>query len=88
MPSLLGLYADIEYTERAGQFYIKFSMRQYLGDALAYAWRLPAHRAAWKRFALEGDDWPYLRFTNMLIADATYLLDESLKYIKVIWVIE
>lgn len=29
------------------------------------------------------DDWPYLRFTNMLIADATYLLDESLKYIKV-----
>jgi hypothetical protein len=67
----------------AGQFYIKFSMRQYLGDVLAYAWGLPAHREAWKAFALGGDDWPYLRFTNMLIGDATYLLDESLKYIKV-----
>ncbi|GBF98629.1 ubiquitin conjugation factor E4-like [Raphidocelis subcapitata] len=82
VPSLLGLYSDIEYTERAGQFYIKFNMRQYLGDILAYAWRLQPHRDSWKRFALSGDDWPYLRFTNMLIADATYLLDESLKYIK------
>lgn len=82
VPALLQLYSDIEYTERAGQFYIKFNMRQYLGDILAYAWQLPPHREAWKTFALKGDDWPYLRFTNMLIADATYLLDESLKYIK------
>ena len=32
----------------AGQFYIKFNMRQYLGDILAYAWRLQPHRDAWK----------------------------------------
>ena len=33
---------------RAGQFYIKFNMRQYLGDILAHAWQLPQHREAWK----------------------------------------
>lgn len=44
---------------------------------------LPHPPDSHQAFALSGDDWPYLRFTNMLIADATYLLDESLKFIKV-----
>lgn len=38
VPALLGLYADIEQAERAGQFYIKYNMRQYIGDVLAYLW--------------------------------------------------
>lgn len=84
VPSLLSLYADIEYTDRAGQFYIKFNMRQYIGDILAYCWKIPAHREAWKSFAAaEGGRGPYLRFANMIINDAIYLLDESLKKVKV-----
>jgi hypothetical protein len=86
VPALLGLYADVEHTDRANQFYVKFQMRQYIGDLLAHCWALPAHREAWKRFAAaEGGRGPYLRFANMLINDAIYLLDESLKKLKVGW---
>lgn len=34
------LYSDIEYTDRAGQFYMKFHMRTYIGDTLAYLWQV------------------------------------------------
>ena len=84
VPALLSLYADVENTERANQFYIKFHMRQYIGDILAYCWSIPAHREAWKKFAeAEGGRGQYLRFANMLINDSIYLLDESLKKLKV-----
>jgi ubiquitin conjugation factor E4 B len=84
VPALLSLYADVEHTDRANQFYLKFHMRQYIGDILAYCWSIPAHREAWKRFAeAEGGRGPYLRFANMLINDSIFLLDESLKKLKV-----
>jgi Ubiquitin elongating factor core len=41
-------------------------------------------REAWKRFAaLQGGRGPYLRFANMLINDATYLLDDALNKVQV-----
>jgi hypothetical protein len=41
-------------------------------------------RDAWKAHAaLQGGRGAYLRFANMLINDSIYLLDESLKYVKV-----
>jgi hypothetical protein len=32
VPSLLSVYADVEHTDRANQFYAKFNMRQYIGE--------------------------------------------------------
>ena len=41
-------------------------------------------REVWKAYAArQGGRGPYLRFANMLINDSIYLLDESLKYVKV-----
>lgn len=41
-------------------------------------------RDVWKAYASQqGGRGPYLRFANMLINDSIYLLDESLKYVKV-----
>lgn len=49
-----------------------------------HCWTIPAHREAWKRFAaLQGGRGPYQRFANMLINDATYLLDDALKNVQV-----
>ena len=48
-----------------------------------HCWTIQAHRDAWKRFAaLEGGRGPYQRFANMLINDATYLLDDALKNVQ------
>lgn len=94
VPAMLQLYVDVEFTDRANQFYLKFNMRQYAGDILAYLWTLPPHRDTWVKFA--ADTSPprgappgspsgaaiYERFANMLLNDATHLLDESLKKIK------
>ncbi len=66
------------------QFYVKFNMRQYIGDILEYCWTLPPHQDAWRAFAaVQGGRGPYLHFANMLINDSIYLLDESLKKLKV-----
>lgn len=44
----------------------------------------PQLREAWKAHAAQqGGRGAYLRFANMLINDSIYLLDESLKYVKV-----
>ncbi|WIA10509.1 hypothetical protein OEZ85_010698 [Tetradesmus obliquus] len=83
VPSLLSVYSDVEHTDRANQFYAKFNMRQYIGDILMHCWTLQPHQEAWKRFAaLQGGRGPYLRFANMLINDATYLLDDALKKVQ------
>jgi hypothetical protein len=43
-----------------------------------------ACRENWQKYASQqGGRGGYLRFANMLINDSIYLLDESLKYVKV-----
>jgi hypothetical protein len=43
-----------------------------------------ACRDNWQKYASQqGGRGGYLRFANMLINDSIYLLDESLKYVKV-----
>lgn len=42
---------------------------------------MPAHQAAWQRFAVAEEKGFYLRFINMLANDAIYLLDEALRTI-------
>lgn len=78
------LLAVVEHTDRHNNFYAKFNTRQSVGDILMHCWTIPAHREAWKRFAaLQGGRGPYQRFANMLINDATYLLDDALKNVQV-----
>lgn len=50
VPGLLLLYQDIEYTDRAAQFYEKFSMRSQIAELLAWLWDMPQHRDAWVTF--------------------------------------
>lgn len=40
VPSLLSVYSDVEHTDRANQFYAKFNMRQYIGEAAADAFAM------------------------------------------------
>ena len=49
VPALLKLYIDVEYTERAAQFYEKFSMRLNIAELLAWLWTVPQHQATWQR---------------------------------------
>jgi ubiquitin conjugation factor E4 B len=63
------------------QFYDKFNIRRNIADILEYLWKIPAHQAAWKRFAVQEEKGFYLRFVNMLANDAIYLLDEALRMI-------
>ncbi len=42
-PTLLRLYTDIEFTDRAGQFHLKFNLRQNIGEVLQYLFTIPHH---------------------------------------------
>jgi ubiquitin conjugation factor E4 B len=78
VPSLLRLYVDIEFTGAANQFYDKFNIRHQIGEMCEYLWRVETHRNAWSALA-KNDGAFYVRFLNMLINDAIWLLDESMK---------
>jgi len=78
VPHLLRLYVDIEFTGSHTQFYDKFNIRHNIGELLEYLWSLPSHQERWVRASQE-DPGFYIRFINMLVNDAIYLLDESLK---------
>jgi len=75
--SLIGLYVDIERTDRHNAFYEKFNTRYQIGEVMAYLWRLPQHREAWRAVASD-DPRLYLRFVNMMINDSQHLLQEAL----------
>jgi ubiquitin conjugation factor E4 B len=76
---LLALYVDIEFTGSSNQFYDKFNIRHHIGEMLEYLWGIPVHKENWKRLANEQAGAFYLKFVNMLVNDAIYLLDEGMK---------
>jgi ubiquitin conjugation factor E4 B len=78
VPAVLRLYVDIEFTGAANQFYDKFNIRYQIGEICEYLWKVEPHRRAWGQLAVN-DSAFYMRFLNMLINDAIWLLDESLK---------
>lgn len=84
-PVLLRLYNDIEHTERPGAFYFKFNMRVTIANILKYLWAQPQHRSTWLSYVRsEGSRGESERFVNMLLNDATYLLDECLAKLRAI----
>ncbi|KXZ45643.1 hypothetical protein GPECTOR_52g43 [Gonium pectorale] len=84
-PVLVRLYNDIEHTEREGAFYFKFTMRTTIANILKYLWAQPQHRAVWLAWVKSEEYRGHSeKFASMLLNDLTYLLDESLKYLKLI----
>lgn len=85
--SLIALYVDIERTDRNNAFYEKFNTRYQIGVVMAYLWRLPQHREAWRAVAQQ-DPKLYIRFVNMMINDSQHLLQEALEALPQVQEIE
>ena len=91
VPCLLRVFVSIELTGQAVQFEQKFQYRRPMYLVLKYLWNevQEPHRRRMKELADEAEanidaaDAPvFLRFVNLLMNDANYLLDESLSFMK------
>lgn len=85
--TLLDVFVGIEMTGQNVAFEQKFNYRRPMYEVLAYIWELDVHRDVIKKLAVEAEEniecsQPplFLRFINLLINDAIYLLDESLMH--------
>lgn len=83
VPNLLNVFVSIEMTEQ------KLNYRRPMYTIMEYIWKIDEQRECFKRLAkqaldqMEAVDPPlFLRFVNLLINDAIYLLDESLSNLK------
>lgn len=86
---LLSVFVSIEMTGQSVAFEQKFNYRRPMYEVLAYIWNLEVHRQAIKNLASEAEQnlnsaHPplFLRFINLLINDAIYLLDEGLLHMS------
>ena len=91
VPTLLNVFVSIELTGQAVAFEQKFQYRRPMYVVLKYLWRDVKHPHRERMIELASDaeanmdaaDAPlFLRFVNLLMNDAHYLLDESLGYMK------
>ncbi|KAF8305671.1 hypothetical protein DL93DRAFT_2089352 [Clavulina sp. PMI_390] len=76
MPVLMRFYVDVENTGASSQFYDKFDSRRNVAYIFKCVWNTPAHRKALSTEAHNTER--FVRFANLLMNDATYLLDEAL----------
>ncbi|CAE7116128.1 unnamed protein product [Rhizoctonia solani] len=76
LPALMWFYVEVEQTGASSQFYDKFESRRNIAYILRVIWNNPNHRDTLLK-AAEGSD-KFVRFANLLMNDATYLLDELL----------
>lgn len=86
--NLLSVFVGIEMTGQV-QFEQKFNYRRPMYAIMEYIWEIEEQRECFKRLAtyalehMEAVDPPlFLRFVNLLINDAIFLLDESLSNLK------
>ena len=89
VPTLLSVFVDIETTGQAVEFEQKFGYRRPMYDVMKYIWSIPDYQEKFVQLAkhaeehIEDEDAPlFLRFVNLLINDAIFLLDEALGYMK------
>lgn len=87
--SLLNVFVGIEVTGQSVQFEAKFNYRRPMYIIMEYLWNISEQRECFKALALEAEqnmeavDPPiFLRFINLLINDAIFLLDESLSNLQ------
>jgi ubiquitin conjugation factor E4 A len=85
--ALMHVFVSIEMTGENVAFEQKFNYRRPMYSILKYIWNITLHREKLKSLAkyAEGNilcsDPPlFLRFINLLVNDATYLLDEALMF--------
>lgn len=88
-PSLVNVFVGIEMTGQGVQFEQKFSYRRPMYVVLEYLWNKPMHRQILIQLAeeaeinIESSRPPlFLRFINLLMNDAIFLLDEALGYMN------
>ena len=81
VPTLLHVFVDIETTGQAVQFEMKFSYRRPMYDVMKYIWEIDEYKHRFMSMAktaeeqIENEDAPlFLRFVNLLINDAIFLL--------------
>lgn len=84
---LLNVFVSIEMTGQSVQFEQKFNYRRPMYMVLEHIWGIAVHREGIKKLAeeaeekIEDTDPPlFLRFINLLINDAIFLLDEAFDY--------
>lgn len=85
VPCLLDVFVGIEMTGQSVQFEQKFNYRRPMYLVMDFLWNTEEHRDSITRLAKEAEAnmeavHPpiFLRFVNLLINDAIYLLDEAL----------
>ncbi|TIC23758.1 hypothetical protein E3Q12_01831 [Wallemia mellicola] len=76
MPSLMSFYIDVERTGVSSQFYDRLNVRYNIARLLKVVWNNPTHRDKLKEDTMNSDK--FVRFTNLVMNDSTYLLDEAL----------
>lgn len=89
VPALLHVFVSIEMTGQSVSFEDKFNYRRPMYEVIKYLWDLPKHRKRFTELAeeslanMESAKPPlFLRFVNLLINDAIFLLDEGLSYMS------
>jgi len=89
--AILHVFVSIEETGQSVQFEQKFSYRRPMYDVIKYMWTLDDYKAKLSEMAekaekeIEGENPPlFLRFINLLVNDAIFLLDEGLNYMRTI----
>lgn len=73
--ALLDLFVEVEGTHD------KLSSRFMIGELLSFLWQYPHHREKFQTCAAIDS---FAKFLNMLINDAVFLLDESLKTLRAV----
>ena len=89
IPCVLNVFVNIETTGQAVEFEMKFNYRRPMFEILKYVWEMEEYRTKMLELANHAeahilDEIPplFLRFVNLLVNDATFLLDEALGYMK------
>merc|ERR1719244_1304035 len=87
--AILHVFVSIEEAGQAVEFEQKFSYRRPMFDVIKYIWELDQFKEKLNQLAqqaerdIESEPPPlFLRFLNLLINDAIFLLDEGLNYMK------
>ncbi|XP_028402978.1 ubiquitin conjugation factor E4 A-like isoform X2 [Dendronephthya gigantea] len=89
-PALLSIFCDIE---KGDYFEQKFGYRHHMYSVLEFIWDIPQYKKSIVDFSKEADEIDhdssgeppiFLRFINLLVNDATFLLDEALSYLSAV----
>ncbi|CAG8448174.1 2139_t:CDS:10, partial [Ambispora gerdemannii] len=75
-PYLKAKLVEVEQTGMHSQFYDKFNIRYNISQIFKTIWYNSAHREKLREESLKKES--FVRFANLLMNDATYLLDECL----------